>query len=68
MEPVRIGMIGVGQIGKSHVRGYGEIAAAKIVAACDLDGAELNRVCDQNGIPDRYDDYNLGAIWRLEFK
>jgi predicted dehydrogenase len=55
---VKIGMIGVGQIAKNHLRQYAEIEDAKIVAACDIDAAELGRVCEANGIPDRYSDYN----------
>jgi len=58
MEPIRIGIIGVGQIGKSHVRGYQDIPGATIVAACDLNQEELTRVCDENGIPDRYQEYD----------
>ena len=31
-ERVRVGVIGVGQIGKSHLRNYREIDAAEVVA------------------------------------
>ena len=34
MGPIRIGMIGVGQIGKSHLKAYKKVPGAKLVAAC----------------------------------
>ena len=58
MGKIRIGMIGVGQISKSHLRNYAQIEDAEIVAACDIDEAELGRVCDQYSISNRYTDYN----------
>ncbi len=58
MQKVRIGMIGVGQISKSHLRNYAEIEDAEIVAACDINEPELKRVCDQHGIQLQYTDYN----------
>jgi len=57
MAPVRIGMIGVGQIGKSHLSRYADIADAQIVAASDIDAAEVARVAEQFRIPDTYSDY-----------
>lgn len=56
-DTVRIGIIGVGQIGKSHIRRYQEIAAAEIVAVADIDEAEANRVSEQYDIPDVYTDF-----------
>ena len=40
MEKVRIGIIGVGQIGKSHLRNYAKIEAAEVVAVADINEAE----------------------------
>ncbi|QHT62468.1 Gfo/Idh/MocA family oxidoreductase [Paenibacillus lycopersici] len=57
MKPVRIGIIGVGQIGKSHLETYASIPEIEIAAAADINEAELNRVCDQYGIPSRYADF-----------
>ena len=56
-DPVRIGMIGVGQIGKSHLRRYAEIKEATIVAAADIDEGELERVAEEHAISGRYADY-----------
>ncbi len=57
MEPVRIGMIGVGQIGKAHLRKYAEIPAAKIVAAADVDEAGLASAAEQHGIEHTHTDF-----------
>ncbi len=57
MEPVRIGMIGVGQIAKSHLKNYSEISGARIVAAADINEAELQSVASQYQIPHTYTDF-----------
>jgi len=58
METIRVGIIGVGQIGKSHLRNYTtKVPAARIVAAADVDENELTKVCDQFGIQHRYRDF-----------
>ncbi|MEW6752128.1 MAG: Gfo/Idh/MocA family oxidoreductase [Candidatus Latescibacterota bacterium] len=53
-ERIRIGVIGVGQIGKSHLRGYAQIPEAHVVAAADVDEAELGRVAAEHGIAHTY--------------
>ena len=57
MEPVRLGIIGVGQIGKSHLNQYAKIPGAQMVAAADVDEAELKRVAEQFQIPHTYTDF-----------
>ena len=57
-EKVRIGSIGVGQIGKHHLDNYSKIENAELVAIADINEAELNRVGDQYGIPNRYTDFH----------
>jgi predicted dehydrogenase len=57
-DKVRIGIIGVGQIGKSHLRKYKEIPEANVVAAADLREDELGRVAQEFGIPHTYSDYH----------
>ena len=54
---IRIGIIGVGQIGKAHFKRYAEITDAKIVAIADINTAEAQRVADQYNISDVYTDY-----------
>ena len=56
-EPVRIGVVGVGQIGKHHLRNYQDIAAAEVVAVADIDELEAERVCESFGIAHRYADF-----------
>ncbi|HNT75001.1 MAG TPA: Gfo/Idh/MocA family oxidoreductase [Anaerolineae bacterium] len=56
-DKVRIGIIGVGQIGKSHLRNYKNIPDAELVAAADINAAELGRVAAEFGIPHTYTDF-----------
>jgi predicted dehydrogenase len=56
-EKIRIGCIGVGQIGKHHLDNYSKIDNAELVAIADIDEAELNRVGKYFSIPDRYTDF-----------
>ncbi len=50
-EPVRIGVIGVGLIGKSHLQKYAEIPGVEVVAVADIDGAEAARVAERFHVP-----------------
>jgi len=56
-EKIRIGIIGVGQIGKHHLNTYQKIEGAEIVAIADINEAELNRVGDSYGIANRYTNF-----------
>jgi predicted dehydrogenase len=58
LNPIRIGIIGVGQIGKKHLEAYTAIEGAELVAAADINAAELERVADKYGIPSRYSDFS----------
>ena len=53
---VKLGIIGVGQIGKGHVAGYAKVPGAKIVAVADLDEKEAQRVATENKIPNVFTD------------
>ena len=53
-EKIRVGIIGVGQIGKAHVREYQAIPGAEIVAVADINEAEATRVAAANNIPHVY--------------
>ena len=53
-KKVRIGMIGVGQISKNHLRRYSEMDTVEIVAAADIDEAELASVAEMHGIEHTY--------------
>ena len=56
-ERVRIGIIGVGQIGKVHVQRYKDVPEAEIVAICDIREDEAQRVAATIGTPTIYTDY-----------
>ena len=56
-EKVKIGIIGVGQIGKSHLQRYADIEEVEIVAAADVDEEELARVAAEHGISHTYGDF-----------
>ncbi|MFO7633512.1 MAG: Gfo/Idh/MocA family oxidoreductase [Caldilinea sp.] len=53
-DRVRVGVIGVGQIGKRHVETYAGMSNVEIVAIADVNEAEANRVAAQYDIPTVY--------------
>lgn len=56
-DKIRIGLIGVGQIGKVHLQRYKEVPEAEVVAVADLRRDEAERVAGEYGIPAVYTDY-----------
>src|SRR5262245_14034970 len=54
---IRIGIIGVGQIGKRHVEEYTKVEGADLVAIADINETEARRVAAQYNIPDVYTDF-----------
>jgi predicted dehydrogenase len=57
-DKVRIGIIGVGQIGKHHLNIYGQkVEDARIVAIADINEAEAQRVSQVYDIPSVYTDF-----------
>ena len=54
---IKIGCIGVGQIGKHHLENYSRIKDAEVVAVADVDEAELQRVADLYKVPHAYADF-----------
>ncbi len=56
-DKVRIGIIGVGQIGKHHLEEYAKVPEAELVAAADIRADEVARVAQQYNIPSTYTDY-----------
>jgi predicted dehydrogenase len=53
-DKIRIGIIGVGQIGKHHLRNYQKIDSVEVVALADIDVEEGQRVSEAFGIPNVY--------------
>jgi predicted dehydrogenase len=56
-KAVRIGVIGVGQIGKYHLDNYSKVPDAQIVAICDINEPEAQRVAGIHNISDIYNDF-----------
>ena len=57
MEPIRIGIIGVGQIGKHHLDAYERLRQAEVVAVADINATELQSVADRYGVPHMYTNF-----------
>jgi predicted dehydrogenase len=57
MAETRIGIIGVGMIGKQHLAAYRKIPGAHVAALCDIDAPELARVASEARVSDTYADF-----------
>ncbi|MFL5806212.1 MAG: Gfo/Idh/MocA family protein [Roseiflexaceae bacterium] len=57
-DTVKVGVIGVGQIGKRHVATYAQMPNVEIVAIADVDAAEGQRVAAEHGIPRTYTNFH----------
>ena len=57
MATVRIGVIGLGTWGQTHVDTYADHPGAELAAICDLDAERLDRVGDAHGVRARFSDY-----------
>lgn len=57
METIKIGIIGVGIIGKMHLDMYSEIEGTEIVAVCDVNEQEARKVAEKYKIPHVYTDF-----------
>jgi predicted dehydrogenase len=55
-DKVKIGIIGVGQIGKRHIQNYQKLPV-EIVAAADVNEAEVKRVAQEYGIAKTFTDF-----------
>ncbi len=53
-KTIRIGIVGTGIIGKAHLETYSKMPGVELVAACDINTPELNRVADRFKIPHKY--------------
>lgn len=51
---IRLGIVGVGQIGKHHLDNYSKIPDAEMVAAADINESELKTVAERFKIPYTY--------------
>lgn len=60
MDKIRIGVIGNGIIGESHIKEYSQIPDCEVVAICDINEARLNEIGDKYGIERRFT--NIGRL------
>ena len=47
---VKIGVVGVGHLGKYHVKHYSKIGDVELVGIYDIDNLESNKIAEQYGI------------------
>jgi predicted dehydrogenase len=57
MTKIKVGIIGVGQIGKHHIAAYKKIEGAEITAVADINADEAKRVAETNAIPNWHSDF-----------
>jgi len=58
-KKVKIGIIGVGNMGRHHARDVHDLPHAELVAVCDIDRASADDVAAQYGIPAYYNYQDL---------
>lgn len=49
MSPIRVGVVGLGHLGRHHLRVYSELAEAKLVGGYDIDHTVANERCGALG-------------------
>lgn len=57
MDKVRVGVIGAGAFGESHVVGYKSLPYVTLDAVCDANPARAQAIAGRYGIPRTYTDY-----------
>ncbi len=57
MSKLKVGIIGVGHIGKSHLKSYAACEQAEIVAIADVAETALQSVADEYKVPHTFTDY-----------
>jgi predicted dehydrogenase len=57
VDNVKIGVVGLGLVSSSHIKGYLSHPAADVVAVCDLDRDQAQRVASRFDIPKYYTSY-----------
>ena len=55
MKKVRIGLVGAGNIAKTHLDAYRKIEAVEIVAVCDINPENLRETAEKYGIAKTYE-------------
>ena len=58
MQTVKMALVGAGTWGANHARIYKAHPFADVVAICDMDRGKAEKVAQEEGIQNVYDDYN----------
>jgi predicted dehydrogenase len=54
---IKIGIVGVGGMGKGHINEFNSIKGVKVTACCDINETQAKQVAEQFNIPAAYADY-----------
>lgn len=61
MDKVRVGIVGAGFIGRTHVSDYQACSDAEVTAVCDVVEERAKAFAEKNGIPNVFTDYEKMA-------
>ena len=53
---LKVGIVGANRA-RGFMRGFNAVAETRVVAACDIDEKNLDRICEEQNIEQRYTDY-----------
>ena len=56
-EAVRVGMVGLGHVATSHLKGYASHPHAEVIAVCDLDRGRAEQFAATHGVANVYTAY-----------
>ncbi|UCF97383.1 MAG: Gfo/Idh/MocA family oxidoreductase [Spirochaetaceae bacterium] len=58
IDNARVGIVGLGLVAYSHLKGYRSHPSAEVAAVCDLNDVRADRFAKENGIPKVYTSYD----------
>ena len=57
MEPVRVGVVGLGIFGQVHLKAYTGLPGAEVIGICDLDEERVRKAGEEYDVAARFRDY-----------
>jgi predicted dehydrogenase len=57
MKRIRVGLVGLGLVSRSHLKGYATHSQAHVTAVCDADAERAERFAQEHGIDQAYTSY-----------
>lgn len=66
MKKLKIGLIGAGNIARTHLKAYSKLDNAEVVAVCDINPANLKKTCDRFGISEEHRYNSVEAMLAAE--